>query len=201
MTALPNECYYQIFNNLRHNHKNLFSCALVNRQWCRIIIPILWSEPNRYFKDIRLIKIFLLTLNFEEQALLIPFKINLPNYPKPLFEYTNYITSVDYKLYNGVRNWLRYERYKIENELVNAIVRSLTGMFLRTSKNLKYLKLNDYICDPIILGYLYENTTITSIDISFKSKAIGGLVKILYKNSNLSTLNLTLIQLGSEDWY
>ncbi|KAF0562530.1 f-box domain-containing protein [Gigaspora margarita] len=200
MIALPNECYYQIFNNPRLNHKNLFSCALVNRQWCRVIIPILWSEPKRHFKDIRLIRIFLLTLNSEEQDLLISFKINFPNYPKPLFEYTNYITSVTYDLYNGVRNWLRYERYKIENELVNAVVGSLTEMFLRTSKNLKHLDFNDSICDPILLDYLYENTTITSMYIftDFKSKAIGGLLKILYKNFTLTSLTLSSVKFGFE---
>ncbi|RIB26290.1 hypothetical protein C2G38_2065208 [Gigaspora rosea] len=72
-------------------------------------------------------------------------------------------------------------------------------MFLRTSKNLKYLKLDDSICDPIILNYLYENTTITSIDVNYISKEIDGLVKILYKNSTLSSLNLRSIQLGSEE--
>src|SRR5260364_52237 len=102
MITLPNECYYIIFNNLRNNYKNLFSCALVNRQWCRIIIPILWSEPTHHFEDIRLIRIFLLTLNAEEQGLLIPFKITLPSFPKPLFEYTSYITSVNNYLYDGI---------------------------------------------------------------------------------------------------
>src|SRR5260363_203695 len=102
MITLPLDCYDIIFNNLRHNYKNLFSCALVNRQWCRIIMPILWSEPKKHFKNIKLIRIFLLTLNSEEQAPLIPFKLNLPSYPRPLFEYTSYITgtSIEEHLYD-----------------------------------------------------------------------------------------------------
>ncbi|KAF0562537.1 f-box domain-containing protein [Gigaspora margarita] len=97
MIALPNECYYQIFNNLRCNddyYRDLFSCILVNRHWCRVAIPILWSEPEQHFKDEIIIRTFLLTLNTEEQALLIPFKNILPNGQKPLFEYTSYITSI-----------------------------------------------------------------------------------------------------------
>ncbi|KAF0561730.1 hypothetical protein F8M41_019353 [Gigaspora margarita] len=132
--------------------------------------------------------------------LLISFKINFPNYPKLLFEFKNYIISVTYDLYDGIRNWLLYKRYKIESELVNAVVHSLNRMFLRTSKNLKYLKLNDSICDPILLDYFYKNSTITSINIftDFKSKAIGGLVKILYKNFTFTSLNFISIQLRSE---
>src|SRR5690242_10913031 len=101
MIMLPNECLFEIFNNFLSNYqtdyqndyKSLFSCLLVNRQWCRIIIPILWSEPKHYFKDKRLIRIYLFSLNAEEQAQLIPFKIFLPNNPKPLFEYESYTTS------------------------------------------------------------------------------------------------------------
>src|SRR5689334_23432741 len=106
MMILPIECYCIIFNNFRTNYKTLFSCLLVNRRWCRIIIPILWSEPTNYFKDKRLIKIYLLALNSEEQALLIPFKITYPNCPRPLFEYVSYTTSVGSYLDNEVKNWL-----------------------------------------------------------------------------------------------
>ncbi|KAF0547096.1 RNI-like protein [Gigaspora margarita] len=99
MISLPNECTFNIFNNIR---TSLFSCLFVSRQWCRIIVPILWSGTID-LTDKRFIKIFLLTLNAEERALLTPFKINLPNHPKPLFEYTSYIKSVDYHLHNGIK--------------------------------------------------------------------------------------------------
>ncbi|KAF0427537.1 f-box domain-containing protein [Gigaspora margarita] len=192
MITLPNECYCIVFNNLRHNYKNLFSCALVNRQWCRIIIPILWSEPGHNFKDKRLIRTILLTLNAEEQALLIPFNICLPSHPKPLFEYASYITSVTNDLCYGIgswlpygdnKNWLSCERLYIRRNLENIIKCSLIAMFLRASKNLKYLYLDEIICNQVIFENLYKNTTVTSVDLyltysisdDFKSKAIDGL--------------------------
>ncbi|KAF0536463.1 f-box domain-containing protein [Gigaspora margarita] len=196
MNTLPNECYYAIFNKLERNYRSLFSCALVNRQWCKIIIPILWREPTIHLKDARLIRIFLLTLNTEEQALLIPFKISLPSHPKPLFEYTSYITSVSNDLYDGIKKWLPY---KTENELENAIKCSLIAMFLRTSKNLRHLSLNGPICNQTIFENLYKKTTITSMDLcEFKYKAIDGLVTFLNKNSTLTSLNLRSIQLEYE---
>ncbi|RIB06056.1 hypothetical protein C2G38_2218028 [Gigaspora rosea] len=204
MISLPIECHYPILNNLRYDHKSLFSCALVNRQWCRIIIPILWSEPKTYFKDIRLIRILLLTLNDEEKAPLIRFNITLPNHPKPLFEYTSYITSVSYSLYDGAKNWLDHEGYKIDRSLDDAIKCSLITMLLRTSKNLKSLSLNEIINDYLIFESLFENTTITSMYIyvhvtHFKFLAIDTLVEILYKHSSLTYLDLSYNKLWSSN--
>ncbi|CAG8747322.1 445_t:CDS:1, partial [Ambispora leptoticha] len=48
-------------------------------------------------------------LNAEEQALLIPFKIIIPNHPKPLFEYQSYNTSIGYYLTNGIKRWIKNE--------------------------------------------------------------------------------------------
>ncbi|KAF0532271.1 f-box domain-containing protein [Gigaspora margarita] len=205
MISLPIECYYIIFNNFQHNYKNLFSCALVNRQWCKFIIPILWSEPGYNFGDTRLIRTCLLTLNAEEQASLIPFDISLPSHQKPLFEYTSFITSVSGYLSKGIKNWFSNQNlfsynnwfpyddwfsygnlfsYNLSNrELEHAVKCSLITMLLRTCKNLKYLYLDEIICNPIMLEYFYKNTTITSVDFhlsydindDFKSKAIDGL--------------------------
>ncbi|KAF0542487.1 f-box domain-containing protein [Gigaspora margarita] len=168
MITIPNECYYIIFNNLQSDYKNLFSCALVNRHWCRIIIPILWSDSKLPFKDIRLIEIFILALNVQEQALLIPFKIILPSHPKPLFEYTNYITSINGDIYDGIRNWFHFGGYETK-WLENSIKCSLIAMFLRTSKKLKFICLDELICNQIISENLSENTTITSINLKYIS--------------------------------
>ncbi|RIB13034.1 hypothetical protein C2G38_1767612 [Gigaspora rosea] len=205
MTTLPNECYYLIFNNFQHNYKNLFSCALVNRQWCRVIIPILWSEPKYHFNDTSLIRIFLLTLNVEEQAQLIPFKISLPSHPKPLFEYTSYITSVTNDFYRWIGELLHsYEGYELDFELVNAVKSSLLSMFLRTGENLKNLYLDEITCNQLMLEILYKNTTVTSMDLrssdGFNSAMIEELSKFLKnKNSILTSLNLINIQLGSNE--
>ncbi|KAF0553042.1 protein NLRC3-like [Gigaspora margarita] len=143
-------------------------------------------------------------LNAKEQALLVPFKITLPSHPKPLFEYTSYILSVTNALYDGIRIWLlSNQRYKVGHELENAFKCSLIAMLLRTSKNLKYLYLDEIFCNQLIYEALYENTTITSIDLyklnsNYKFTAMDVLVKVLYKNSTLTSLNLGSIKLGFE---
>ncbi|KAF0532412.1 f-box domain-containing protein [Gigaspora margarita] len=160
MIALPNECFLKIFSNFSNDgdYKSLFSCLFVNRHWCRIIIPILWRQPTVHFDDRRLIRMYLLELNSEEQASIVPFKIILPVDPKPLFEYTSFTTSVGFCLDDGVKNWLIDEGYRTDrfhdsdddyDEPVNAIICSLIVMLLRTSNNLKHLRFNGSICNKM----------------------------------------------------
>ncbi|KAF0528463.1 f-box domain-containing protein [Gigaspora margarita] len=197
MISLPTECLFTIFDNLQTDYESLFSCLLVNREWCRIIVPILWSEPTIHFSDIRLIKIFLLMLNAKEQALLIPFKINLPNYQKLLFDYTSYTVSIGYGLHNGIVNYLLQIK-QIENRMrdisVITVKCSLIAMFLRTSKKLKYLKTGNIIYNRIILENLCQNTTVISMDYSSNDdsefEVIEAIAKILCKNTTLTSLNL-----------
>ncbi|KAF0408126.1 f-box domain-containing protein [Gigaspora margarita] len=200
---IPYECFFKIFNYFRNDYKNLFSCLLVNRQWCRIIVPILWSEPSRDFSDPRLIKIYLLALNVEERARLTPFKIIFPNYPRPLFDYSTFTTHVG-DLYDGIKYWLDERREKDnyctqDDESANAVYDSLVTMFLRTSKKLKYLTLNRAF-NKIIFEDLCINTTITCLNFRsgyLDSKVIQRLNDIFIKNTTLSFLNLSHNQLGT----
>ncbi|RIB05180.1 hypothetical protein C2G38_2220380 [Gigaspora rosea] len=112
--------------------------------------------------------------------------------PKPLFEYTNYITSIENDFYDGIKDWLYDEGYY---ELEYAVKCSLIVIFLRTGKNLRHLNLDETIRNQLIFENLYENTNITSINFYltysiFKSKAIDVLEKIRCKNSPLETLDL-----------
>ncbi|CAB4468570.1 unnamed protein product [Rhizophagus irregularis] len=43
ISKLLTETLIQIFNELELDE--LFSCILVNREWCKIVVPILWSDP------------------------------------------------------------------------------------------------------------------------------------------------------------
>ncbi|RIB14588.1 hypothetical protein C2G38_2143976 [Gigaspora rosea] len=181
-------------------------------------MPILWSEPN--LDDERLIKIFFLTLNAEEQALLIPYNINFPTQPKPLLEYTSFITSITKDLYFGIRDLPSiFEKGEISYGLRDAILISLIKMFLRTGKSLRYLYLEDIDCSH----FKFNDTTITTVDLVLPSKVsseskrklatrsgfkrksvissekivtVDGLIENLKENSTLTTVNFVSIQMG-----
>nr|CAG8471936.1 10642_t:CDS:2 [Entrophospora candida] len=46
------ECWENIFRYLTPNYNDLHSCLLVNRFFCKIVVPILWESPfSQYIKD------------------------------------------------------------------------------------------------------------------------------------------------------
>ncbi|KAF0374543.1 f-box domain-containing protein [Gigaspora margarita] len=185
MNTLPNECLFDIFNNLRTDYGSLFSCLILSRQWCRIVVPLLWSEPTVRFSSLSITSVFLSTLNDEEQAM-IPFETILPNYVKPLFEYTSFTISVGDRLYDGIDYYFSEENTFFKN----AVKCSLISMFLRTSKILKNLsiKFNGIIQDKIIKD-LCRNTTIVSLNID-KKLFSSEVIEIINENVTITSLKL-----------
>ncbi|KAF0485910.1 RNI-like protein [Gigaspora margarita] len=218
MLSLPNECSLEIFNYLQF--ETLFSCLLVNRQWFRFIAPILWSEPLNHFSDARIISIYLSLLNAEEQASLIPFEIILPNRPKPLINYANFIVSYkDFNYDNPIKNWIAnegrgtpestnydddYEDYDDNNYIVQIIKCSLIAMLIRTSKRLKFVTFHghDYgIFAKNLIEAIYRNTTINDIcldDVDLGSDDVKAITDALFKNTTLESLNNELGAEGME---
>nr|CAG8593759.1 8885_t:CDS:2 [Entrophospora candida] len=45
------ECLLRIFEYLKEDPNSLFSILLVNRTWCRVAVPILWSRPFELLKN------------------------------------------------------------------------------------------------------------------------------------------------------
>jgi hypothetical protein len=37
-----------IFEELNNKNYSLFSCLMVNKQWCELVVPILWNDPLAY---------------------------------------------------------------------------------------------------------------------------------------------------------
>ncbi|KAF0562126.1 RNI-like protein [Gigaspora margarita] len=207
ISLLPDECLLEIFNNLYINYRTLFSCLLVNIRWCRIIIPILWSEPTKYFDDLRLIRAYLLALNVKEQALLIPLSINLPNYQKPLFEYPSFTTYVGFYLVDrktdGVKNWLYREGYE-ENYINDDYYYDGYNYYDDHSYcNFDYQEFNEHVntvkrslivmfLRTALAKTLYKNTTLTSLSIRHNylgSEGVKALARALYKNNTLKSLD------------
>ncbi|KAF0451428.1 RNI-like protein [Gigaspora margarita] len=215
MNTLPNECLFEIFDNFRNQYRCLFYCLLVNRLWCKIIIPILWRNPTDHFIDKRVLKLCLSTLNDKEQTRLIPFKLNLPKFPNKLFEYTSYATSVEsYRFNQPIINWLRGKEFKsmyrsliiVDGNYylpIMVVKFSLIEMFLRTCKKLKLLNFDGIIFDKTIFNNLYGNATITSLEFRARksnSEAIEILVEIIRKNF-IKYLNLSDNKdFNSEEW-
>src|SRR5581483_2040430 len=44
MTKLNVDCLNIIFDELQRDVKSLYSCLLVNKEWCYVAVPILWKK-------------------------------------------------------------------------------------------------------------------------------------------------------------
>ncbi|CAG8720221.1 20821_t:CDS:1 [Racocetra persica] len=114
MSSLPVDCVTIILENLRYDPGCLFSCLLINRSWCRVTVPILWSDPFSIFGEKfgrNIIRSYLICLDYENKLNLIKNGINISLSENPLFGYHKYLQFLEYELLNHlVRSWM------IENE-------------------------------------------------------------------------------------
>ncbi|KAF0412387.1 hypothetical protein F8M41_007932 [Gigaspora margarita] len=110
MSYLPIDCVTIILEYLRYEPGCLFSCLLINRSWCQVTVPILWSDPFSIFGEKfgrNIIRSYLICLNNEKRLDLIENGINIPLSEKPLFGYHKYLRILDYELLSHlVRSWM-----------------------------------------------------------------------------------------------
>src|SRR4051794_32288926 len=137
MSKLNLDILIIIFNELQSDKKSLYSCLLVNREWCRIVVPILWKSAwfNDKKSEQKVFSIILFCLPSSSKQLLsdndVKLQLSLKTRfsTKPLFKYisfcafpnnrtiykmTEMILGGDYRLQKQVkRNLLRQEIYKL----------------------------------------------------------------------------------------
>ncbi len=103
---LPPDCLLDIFIHLKDDITSLYSCALVNRLWCRLVIPLLWSQPFELSSENRHLKIietyFSCLLDIDKNGFLDK-KTNF----KPFFNYPKYLKKFNSKKFSlAINQWL-----------------------------------------------------------------------------------------------
>ncbi|RIB05038.1 hypothetical protein C2G38_2254034 [Gigaspora rosea] len=97
-----------ILHNLEGDSNSLYTCALVNRHWCKISIPILWKDPFSFKQKPNYISKYLSYLDNEDKLCLNEFKISLiDDFPYHLFHYAKFLRVLDLSLLETkVRQWI-----------------------------------------------------------------------------------------------
>ncbi|RIA80088.1 hypothetical protein C1645_839323 [Glomus cerebriforme] len=99
MSKLNRDVLYLIFKEL-HDIKSLYSCLLVNKTWCEIIIPIIWINPWKFLKPEKkklFLNVIISHLSDESRKNLsqdIDFLMN--SYQRPLFNYISFCKYLDF---------------------------------------------------------------------------------------------------------
>jgi hypothetical protein len=83
MERLNIDCLILIFNELQADKKSLHSCLLVNREWCHLVVPILWGKYPWHVIDRKesekLINVIISHLPSSSRQLLSENNVSLPS--------------------------------------------------------------------------------------------------------------------------
>ncbi|GBB88602.1 hypothetical protein RclHR1_15160003 [Rhizophagus clarus] len=140
--SLPEDCTYEIIQQLPEETSILYKFLFVNRFWCKCIITILWKIPfNKINEDkvrqARLINTYLGCLDEEEKNYIEKENFfNLPPTKKPFFNYAKYLIEFTIsELDSSVRAWyINYEELKY-NDIIERIMNSIYHLFIRSNNN------------------------------------------------------------------
>ncbi|CAG8669279.1 20501_t:CDS:1 [Dentiscutata erythropus] len=118
------DCFAVILDYLQDDKATLHSCVLINRMWCRLTVPLLWSRPfslvsqnkiNTIERNAALIiSTYVSCFSDSERQQLIDEGFDLPlNYSKPFFDYTRYLRSMDAAMFDcAVQHWAKLNSHK-----------------------------------------------------------------------------------------
>ncbi|KAF0383450.1 hypothetical protein F8M41_011732 [Gigaspora margarita] len=166
--TLPAECMYQIFQNLVDQGEALHPYLLINRYWCRNVIPFLWARPfddNLTPENMhKIILVYFSSLNDTEKSELGDFLIQnsydteliteLFQQGKPLFNYPMMLQELSIKNLELFVHSLIF-RYNMEfgcqmnqmnqmDDQLNFMTSILWKLFLRNSINFRSFRVDNY---------------------------------------------------------
>ncbi|CAG8567412.1 18455_t:CDS:1 [Acaulospora morrowiae] len=159
--SLPTECMQQVFQHIVDQGEGLYRLypfLLVNRYWCKNVVPFLWARPfedlkpeNRY----KIMLIYLSSLNDQEKSelnsSLKPYKITIPNLKPPLFDYPMLLEELSYKNVEMTAHSCIYKwnseafKQKEKEEQILVLSTALCKLFLRKSTNLRTFIIDKFL--------------------------------------------------------
>ncbi|GBB87384.1 hypothetical protein RclHR1_13850002 [Rhizophagus clarus] len=93
------ECLENILSNLSET-KDLYSCLMVNRFWCTVVVPYLWKYPFKIAGPSKercnmITRTYLSCISEDSRKKLLNSGINMSEFPrKPLFDYISYLQGL-----------------------------------------------------------------------------------------------------------
>ncbi|GBB88545.1 hypothetical protein RclHR1_15090004 [Rhizophagus clarus] len=145
MLKLNVDILYLIFKELQYNKNAFLSCLIVNKTWCKMIVPILWKDPWKYmnkevyWKHLKSTKSKELLFNVIISHLLEESRNNLKNqgvniltnvYQRPLFNYISFCKHLNLRIldeiitYNLDDNTIGFST--VRKEIINLFINENT---------------------------------------------------------------------------
>jgi hypothetical protein len=140
MSKLNRDILFLIFEELKDDSKSLFSCLMVNRLWCKTVIPILWRNPwyynINYFNKNYLFLIIASYLPDDIKEFLTRQRIQSPSFShlSLLFDYLSFCKSINIYVIN---NLISIETHSENNR--SFLQQEFYGLLMKRCLGLKYL--------------------------------------------------------------
>lgn len=147
-SILPYDCIADILRFLRDDKKTLYECLFVDRNFCQLTVPLLWSRPfekENMKKSYIIINTLVTCLKEKEKLQLMKEFNDSIEIKTALFDYASYIKGFDYQNFEyAIKKWTEsYFNYFVQPFNIHIFIFQLMGdlIFTRT-KNFKMLNLS-----------------------------------------------------------
>ncbi len=144
MPNLYEDVLYLIFKELQDDKKSLYSFLLVDKTWCKIIIPMLWKDPWKFLSMGK--EKFLLDLIISRNDLDKGF-----SHKKPMFDYISFCKHLNLNEIERIIKMYDFMIFK-KNEIINLFING----------NAKFIYLNNLIIKYIL--FLDPNTAFQNLN-------------------------------------
>ncbi|PKC75717.1 hypothetical protein RhiirA1_448506 [Rhizophagus irregularis] len=187
MSRLNPDILILIFDKLQYDKKSLYSCILVNREWCRIVVPILWKVTwyNDEKSERKLFNTILFCLPISSKQLLIDNGVKLQlslMTGQPLFKYISFCTFPNNSIVYKMIEMVLVDDYSSLKQMKRDLLKQeIFKLFVSQCKNIKKLDWDN--TQPLSL-FSGASTCFSSlrdlyVDVDFvKSDALYGMAQI-----------------------
>ncbi|CAG8545512.1 5844_t:CDS:1 [Funneliformis mosseae] len=120
------ECLENILINLSET-KDLYSCLMVNKFWCTVVVPYLWRYPFKTAGTSKercnmVTRTYLSCVSEDSRKKLIDAGINMSEYPRrPLFDYVSYLQGliIDQRTFDVIPLIFRLKKNNISSHEIH----------------------------------------------------------------------------------
>ncbi|GBB85339.1 hypothetical protein RclHR1_01190015 [Rhizophagus clarus] len=201
MEKLNADCLILVFKELQEDNESLYSCLLVNREWCRLAVPILWEKCQNFsiFDESRekFYNTILSCLPTSSKQLLLENNIKLPQIilsRPPTFNYISFCKFISGKIISDIRDMVFKKEIGDYSKERNLLEQEIYKLFINQCKNIKELEWIAYKHLSSFPGALTCFSQLYSLDLNLylvNSDDLFEMARICKDLSKLSVCNCT----------
>jgi hypothetical protein len=222
MSKLNRDIFYLIFKEFIDDEKTLYSCLLVNKTFCEIIVPILWNNPWKFLR-LEKEKLFLHTIisHLSKESRNSLSKRIFYQYKKPLFNYIKFCKHLNLCIIQRIIDtiYVKNETLNIKNKIFNLFINEnakISHLYLPYqfdfqihlipgAKNcfseIEFLSFNTNINDNIVIGLMETCKSIRELELIIEVEDNNyEIVKLIEKLKRLNRISLICFSYENESF-